>query len=148
MRKKSESKARKSSQRQTTTIKTRNKGEWTEARFRSFITGALRSASRRWKPISRCKSEARVSRGKYRCASCGGHFGTKEIVIDHIAPVVPLSGWVSYDDFVDKLFCESSNLQALCKSCHKDKTAEEAKLRGMSRKIKGGSLLDIIKLNT
>jgi 5-methylcytosine-specific restriction endonuclease McrA len=35
-----------------------------------------------------------------------------------------------YDDlpsFVSNLFCEADNLQVLCKSCHKTKTAEERK---------------------
>jgi hypothetical protein len=35
-----------------------------------------------------------------------------------------------YDDlpsFVSTLFCESDNLQVLCKQCHKAKTAEERK---------------------
>lgn len=87
-----------------------------------------------------------MSRGLYRCAACGGHFKSTEVVVDHVSPVVPVSGWISFDSFVENLFCEVENLQTLCKECHKDKTATEAKLRGMNRKIGNGSLLDIIQI--
>ena len=36
--------------------KLRNNGEWTEARFRSFIKGGLRSVSVRWPPRYKCRS--------------------------------------------------------------------------------------------
>lgn len=35
-----------------------NDGQWTEARFRSFIISALRSASQRWGPKTKCIKEA------------------------------------------------------------------------------------------
>lgn len=121
----SESKKAKSSQRQTRSIKTRNNGEWTEARFRGFIVSTLRRASLRWNPVGVAKSNSRVSRGIYSCAICGGRFKPSEIVVDHIEPVVPISGFDSWDGYINRMFCDSSGLQVLCNECHKVKTDKE-----------------------
>jgi hypothetical protein len=51
--------------------------------------------------------------------------------IDHISPIIPiLKGWkFTYDEFIERTFCGSENLQLLCKSCHHKKTQEENELR-------------------
>jgi len=113
----------------------RNDGEWTEGRYRSFITSTLRGGMRRWPPKWKALKEAEVGRktnkktGKlamhYKCASCGEEFTSKDVEVDHKEPVVELTGFVSWDVYIDRLFCEKSNLQILCKSCHKVKTKEE-----------------------
>lgn len=113
-----------------------NDGEWTPAKFRSFVTGALRTATRRWPPKYKALKEALVGRsvnkktGKmamhYRCASCDAEFVSNDVQVDHRSPVVePSKGFVSWDVYVDRLFCETSNLSVLCKPCHAVKTAEE-----------------------
>lgn len=113
----------------------RNGGEWTEGRYRSFITSTLRGGMRRWPPKWKALNNAAVGRkvnkktGKlaqhYVCASCRNEFTSKDVEVDHIEPVVELTGFVSWDVYIDRLFCEESNLQVLCKSCHKVKTQEE-----------------------
>ena len=116
--------------------KKRNGGEWTDARFRSFVTSALRAASRRWPPKFKALKEAFVGRktikktGKlamhYKCAKCKKHFVAADVQVDHIFPVVdPKTGFVSWDLFIDRIFCEIENLQVMCKPCHKVKTEEE-----------------------
>lgn len=45
--------------------------------------------------------------------------------VDHIEPVVPVTGWVSWDSCINNMFCEISNLQVLCGACHKVVTADE-----------------------
>lgn len=66
----------------------------------------------------------------YRCAMCSGEFVAKEVQVDHIEPVVdPTEGFVSWEAYIDRMFCEEENLQVLCKPCHKIKTAEERKER-------------------
>jgi 5-methylcytosine-specific restriction endonuclease McrA len=116
--------------------KARNGGEWTEARFRSFITSALRAASRRWPPKYKALKDAFVGRkvnaktGKlamhYRCAACRKHFVAADVQVDHIVPVVdPKKGFVSWDVFIERMFVEIENLQVLCKPCHKVKTDKE-----------------------
>ena len=62
----------------------------------TWVKGVLRSASFRWKPRGEALKAARVERGKYKCASCEELFGPKEIILDHIDPVVdPKVGFVS-----------------------------------------------------
>lgn len=118
------------------TDKKRNGGEWTEARFKSFVTSALRAASRRWPPKYKALKEAfagrkvNVKTGKlamhYTCAACKKLYVATDVQVDHIKPVVdPKKGFVSWDSFIDRMFCEIENLQVMCKPCHKIKTDQE-----------------------
>lgn len=113
----------------------------TEAEFKSRIVSALRQASRWWKPKSEAISRARIKRGVYKCESCGteGPLSLppepwkkrkrKNIQADHIEPVVPLTGFVSYDSWIERCFVPADKFQAICWKCHKEKTAEEGKKR-------------------
>ena len=118
------------------TVKERNGGEWTEARFKSFVTSALRAASRRWPPKYKALKEAFVGKqvnaktGKmamhYKCVACQKLYVAADVQVDHINPVVdPEKGFVSWDSFINRIFCEIDNLQVLCKPCHKIKTDQE-----------------------
>ncbi|KKM75178.1 hypothetical protein LCGC14_1392830 [marine sediment metagenome] len=122
-----------------------NSGQWTKARFISFIRGGLRSISMRWPPKYEVKKAARISRGIYMCA--GYNRGEHEVVaslppkpgnkrrinnavVDHINPVIdPVLGFRSWDSFIERLFCEVDGFQVLCDDCHKNKTADERKKR-------------------
>lgn len=117
-----------------------NNGEWTDARFRSFVKSALRAASRKWPPKYGCLNDAFVGKqvckvsgrlGKhYRCGSCDGVFAGRFVQVDHIDPIIdPVVGFRSWDEVVDRLFCEKENLQVLCLECHQAKTAAERKLK-------------------
>jgi hypothetical protein len=128
--------------------KTRCSGAWTEARFRSFIKNQLRSASRKWAPINEVKKEANISRGVYLCAECKQHVPTtvlalvkgrrkrvNNIFVDHIEPVIPLeTGFTTWDECIDRMFCETSNLQLLCGDCHSIKSVEERKISAEYRR--------------
>lgn len=115
--------------------KNRCNGQWTESRYRSFITSLIRSGSNRWAPISDTKKDARVSRGLYECACCKEHVPptvrdgrrrVQNIFVDHIDPIVdPEIGFESWDVFIEKMYCEKDKLQLLCKACHDLKTADE-----------------------
>ena len=120
---------------------------WSEGRIRAFITSVLRAGSRRWPPKYQTLNEAYVGQrinpktnreGKhYLCAACCSEVPAKDIVIDHIDPVVdPQQGFVSWDVFIERLFCGKDNLQALCVPCHKIKTKEETNGRKESIKNK------------
>ena len=107
--------------------KPRNNGQWTEARYNSFIRSALRSAWQRWGPNHSTKRDARVGYGQYMCAGYGvePHVVGASVVIDgkrknniftdHIEPVAGQGDW---NVIVENLFCETDNLQLLCKECH------------------------------
>ena len=66
----------------------------------------------------------------YMCSACSVEFVSGDVQIDHTSPVVePSKGFISWDVYVDRLFCEKDNLSVLCKPCHAEKTAAEKKLR-------------------
>lgn len=117
---------------------------WTPGRLRSFITSTIRGGFRRFPPKFDVLKEAytvtktNIASGReakhYKCALCCKDFPAKEVQVDHIEPIVePEVGFVSWDLFVERLFCSKENLQVLCKKCHLGKTKEEK-----SRKPKKG----------
>jgi 5-methylcytosine-specific restriction endonuclease McrA len=95
-------------------------------------------ASRRWPVKFEVLKKASVGRkvnaktGKlalhYQCAKCTKAFIGLDVQVDHIIPVVGKEGFVSWDEYVERMFCEADNFQILCKPCHKLKTDTE-KLR-------------------
>lgn len=113
---------------------------WTDGRFQGFVVSTLRAGMRRfpnkWQALSssHCgsilnKKTNRVAKA-YECASCHNLFQSKEVEVDHIMPVInPLKGFITWDDYIERLFCPLSNLQTLCKKCHKAKTAAERLLK-------------------
>jgi hypothetical protein len=132
--------------------KTRNSGTLTEAGFNSLITSALRKANSYWKPKQQCIKDARVARGQYMCSSCHSIVPTsvygvyksgkkkgkprkiKNIVADHIEPVVdPHVGFQGWDVYIKRMFIETG-WQAICRSCHSIKTAEESAIAAERRR--------------
>lgn len=115
----------------------KNDGTWTAAKFNSFIKNNLRSATRKWAPIQKCKKKAHVARGLYKCDECGQEVPptvfdeekrkrVKNIFVDHIEPIIdPAVGFTTWDECIERMFCDSSNLQLLCKQCHSAKSQEE-----------------------
>lgn len=131
-----------------------NGGAWTEARFHSFIKSALRSASMRWPPKYEVKKEARIERGIYLCAGFkrrahkvpaslppkpGNKLRINNAQVDHIASVVTEDGFTTWDDVINRMFCEKENLQVLCHECHKAKTQEEKESRRAGSKRSSSS---------
>lgn len=113
----------------------KNGGEWTEGRYRSFITSCIRGGFRRWPPKYKVLAKAKVGKflnpasGRiatmYKCNKCKQKFPATDVQVDHRKPVVSITGFTSWDDFIHSLFCEEDNLQVLCKSCHKIKSKLE-----------------------
>jgi hypothetical protein len=126
---------------------THNGGQWTEARFRSFIKGGLRGISLRWPPKSVVKKAARIRRGVYKCAGYGkrahqADASIKEkgkrvnnIFVDHITPVIGEEGFVSWDQVIERMFCEADGLQVLCRECHQAKTKDERQARKNNKNV-------------
>jgi len=112
--------------------------EWTKGRRNAFIRSVLRTGSNKWPPKFRALDLAfvgkKISKSNrmakhYKCASCGEEFTLKDINMDHIDPVVdPAVGFVDWDTYIERLFCDESNYQALCVGCHKEKTASEKRI--------------------
>jgi hypothetical protein len=117
-------------------IQERILSSWTEGRLRSFITSTLRGGFRKYPPKYETLKAASVGKKvnaktnrmaeHFTCNMCKGEFPAKEVNVDHVEPVVcPFTGFVDWNTFISRLFCEGGNLQVLCSPCHDIKTAEE-----------------------
>ena len=109
-------------------------GKWSSAQKRSFIISALRRASSRWGPKYSALKAAKVAYGKYKCCQCGNIFGPKLMRVDHRTPVVGIEGFTTYDAFIERLFVEKDQYDAICKDCHSIKTKAENAARKMYKK--------------
>lgn len=126
-------------------VKCRNGGQWTASRFKSFIVSLLRAGTMRWGPKHAAIKRAFVRNGPnpktgrpcklHRCESCQELFAQGDLRADHREPVVdPTIGFVSWDIFIDRMFCEADGYDALCDPCHAKKTARENLLRQQIKK--------------
>ena len=124
-----------------------NDGQWTQARFNSFIKSALRKASTRWPPGYGALNDAFVGSAinpesgrmckHYKCAVCGESFPAKRVAKDHIVPVIdPRKGWQNWTEYITRLFCDVDCFQIICAEDHDAKTARERKVRLRYKRIK------------
>lgn len=95
------------------------------------VKGALRSLSYKTPMRAAALKRARIERGKYKCELCGTIGGPKTMAVDHTDPIIPITGFKSWDDTISRLFCTSDKLKTICKKpCHSEKTkAENAERR-------------------
>lgn len=115
--------------------KTRADNTLTESQFLTMLRSALRNRSRFWTPIQNTKQKARRKytgdnkrqKWEYQCAICKEWHNDKNIQVDHIQEVGTLSSVNDLPQFVENLFCDSSNLQVLCTKCHNKKTQDYRK---------------------
>jgi 5-methylcytosine-specific restriction endonuclease McrA len=89
-----------------------------------------------WPPRHQALTNARVSRGKYRCAGCKELFGPKEVHRDHINPVVDPAFVKTIEEEILSMFSPLENYQILCKNCHLEKSIEENRRRRVKSKRK------------
>jgi hypothetical protein len=130
-------KFKKSTKKRLDVPRPRNGGEWTEARFISFIKSALRGA--RWPQKYVCIKNAYIEDGinpktgrkckLHKCPQCEDLVTQNEMVADHIVPVVGPEGFIDWNTFIARLFCEADGFQAVCKKCHTRITNHESKVR-------------------
>lgn len=97
--------------------------------LKSWITSRLRGQSYKWPPRNEALVRARIERGLYKCSCCRESFKRDNVQIDHIKPVVPFTGWDSFDGFISRLFCDVDGFQIICIICHDIKTATEDTIR-------------------
>jgi 5-methylcytosine-specific restriction endonuclease McrA len=98
------------------------KGKKTEIRVDGLSPkdmAKVRSAIRRvWSfsyPRRLCVNRSKLPDHYFRCELC--KLKVPKVTIDHIIPLGSIDG-----DFLERLFCPSIGLQALCHPCHKAKT--------------------------
>ena len=91
--------------------------------IQKWLIPKLRRISLQWKPRAKALKEARVARGRYECAVCYCVSGPKDVDLDHVNPVIdPVTGFVDWNSYIERLFAEDSGFQVLCKPCHHKKT--------------------------
>lgn len=98
--------------------------------FKGWLVGQIRRISYRWPARAEAVRNAKVERGKYKCALCEDVIGYREINVDHIVPVVdPADGFKDWNTYVERMFCAVEGFQILCVPCHDKKTEYERQLR-------------------
>ena len=107
------------------------KGPWDRNRW---LIGKLRELTLIYPGRGECYKKAprkRVAGGKgrkitlYQCASCEAYFKREGLEVDHISEVGPFKG--DWNEYLERMFCSSDNLQLLCISCHSRKTNQFVK---------------------
>lgn len=124
------------------TVKPYNSGQWSEARYRSFIMSALRKAHWPVKyealKLSRDGKMINPDTGKkcnaHTCPICKERNIESNMAIDHVQPIIPVTGHDSYDSIIERLLCELDGFQVICKDCHQEKSNLENQARREHKK--------------
>lgn len=116
----------------------------------------LRRLSYQRKEYSLAKNRAKVDKAVFRCERCSVlmYDGKSEssfnrlketypdIIwqvpeLNHLSPVVePKRGFVTWDEYLDRLFCGPDDLEVLCKSCHLEESKDEMQVRKTEGSLK------------
>ena len=126
----------------------------TAAAHRQNLVGAWCKIDSWGEAKKAAKKRCHHHRGHYQCEECrdvvpdkvpsvykggkkaGQAYKASNFHVDHIEPVVPVTGWVSWDSFEARLFVPAEQRQGLCTTCHKAKTNRETAERVLHRPIK------------
>lgn len=118
---------------------------------RNAIKGALRRAFARSElhrkiiartivPTESVPLEVRSKRPRVKtwciCPKCSGYCAKSDLDVDHMDPLVPVTSSLAdmtVDELVSRLWCSEKTLQAICGTCHDEKTAAENKIRKEER---------------
>ena len=119
------------------------------AKLKNFIISQLRGSFRKYpikyEVLREAATEKKVNpdTGRlaqhYRCNGCKKEFVQSQVQVDHVVPVVKATGFTTWDDYINSLFCSKDNLQVLCLTCHKAKSKDENAVRRIQKKAKTDS---------
>jgi 5-methylcytosine-specific restriction endonuclease McrA len=102
-------------------------------KWEKYIFAAARKTWR-WSPVRREVIKEAKFGEFYRCNVCRKY--VDEIQVDHINPIVPPeTGFTTWDSYFNNLYCDKSNLQAICIPCHRFKTTFEQSKRKKKPKL-------------
>jgi 5-methylcytosine-specific restriction endonuclease McrA len=119
---------------------TAKKRTWKQPPDKTLITSALRRAFTRtqvYRDFIASKESIKRGRGTYReCEHCHQWFAKFKMDVDHIEPVVaPDNLGAGWDEYINRLFSTPlSNLQLLCRPCHRIKSRPEIAARAATRR--------------
>ncbi len=74
-----------------------------------------------------------------QCPKCKRFTPKSYMEADHIDPVVPVTSSLKdmeVHDLLNRIWCASNNLLAICEECHDTKTKAENKIRAANRKLR------------
>ena len=122
------------------------------AQERSLIKGALRRvfarSDLRRQAIAKSVLPKHVDASRPRvktwcyCPECKQPTPKSYKEVDHLKPVIGIKETLeglSWDLIISRIWCDASNLKAICKVCHKVKTLAENKARRAWKKKHGNS---------
>jgi hypothetical protein len=111
--------------------------------LKAFLIAGLRRMTYRFPPRYNKMNSARVERGKYKCEICSNIVGRKDITLDHIETVVPLTGFPmlpsgkeDWSTYIERMFVDESGWQVICRVCDKVKLDKERVIRKANRDAK------------
>lgn len=120
------------------------------AKIKRMIIGYARRLSGSWEPRNNVKRRAKIAPALHRCSKCGSlnYEGDSQktyekyleqypndivnfdgIEIDHVQPVIKVTGFTTWDEYFSSLFCDEDGYRPLCNSCHTRKSSEENRQR-------------------
>jgi hypothetical protein len=122
------------------------------------IINSVRKLTYAYPPRNNAKSRQKVAPATFECVECETwiYEGVRDlttldlkppkglikgkIYMDHIEPVIPLSGFLrgswDWNEYLERMFCETEGFQAICYDCHKNKTYLEDQIRKEYRQKK------------
>lgn len=117
---------------------------------KNWIIHQLRRLSLKWplriKAVNRTKKTyfiksskgTDVKRVSFTCETCGKtDLKSSEKQLDHKIPVIdPQVGFVDYNTFIERLFCDEDNFKTICLLCHQKKSSTEGEQRMFNKKQK------------
>jgi 5-methylcytosine-specific restriction endonuclease McrA len=90
------------------------------------IWEVLRAVRRECPKYNQDGSRSKRDAVQYQCNVCQNWVGSTKVAVDHINPVVSVDeGFVDFNTFIQRLFCDANNLQVICDECHDKKTYAE-----------------------
>lgn len=91
-----------------------------------ILQEVMREARRQTVRFNKDGTQSKKYAVEYQCALCKNWFPQKLISVDHKVPVVNIDdGFVDWNTFIERLFCDKSLLQCVCDDCHNKKTQSE-----------------------
>lgn len=118
------------------------------ARDRGLIKGSIRRAFSRSALHKKAMDNEKIVHSDpkrprvktwYKCEHCGGKFAAHQLSVDHVNPIVPVNTTLeqmSWDELIDRTWCEEIDLQVLCDLCHDIKTSKEREQRKEYKRVK------------
>lgn len=127
----------------------RSAGMHLEPKIKNYINSHLRQIFKWSSQYKICKSHAQIDGEIYRCDGCktlidkkgkdgretlnGERVFAEALFVDHVDPVVPITGWYGDDHYAEllikRMFPGNDGLQYLCQCCHYLKTQYENNIR-------------------